>query len=76
MWQPRNGVRSAIAVMHSNGGYVIAGRSLREVEQQESRIELLDFLAWLLSIGATLAASVGLVWMQSWCATGRTHANA
>ena len=60
-WQPRPGVRIASVITAVNGGaggYVLAGRSLREVE---SRIDLLSLqvgLAWLAVIGATLVVAV------------------
>ncbi len=65
-WQPRAGVRSAIVVTHFSGGFVVAGRSLREVERQESNLTAMVFAAWFASLGATLVASIALVWMQSW----------
>lgn len=43
-WMPEAGVRSAIIVVHYNDGYVLAGRSLRQVEQREDEA--------LLTIGA------------------------
>lgn len=39
-WQPQPDVRSAIVVVHYNGlqsGFVLAGRSLREVEIREDK---------------------------------------
>lgn len=35
-WQPAPGVRSAIVVQHYDGGYVLAGRSLTQVEIREN----------------------------------------
>jgi len=76
-WQPREGVRSAIVVTHFRGaasGFVVAGRSLREVERQEDNLMLIVGAAWLASLGATLAASVALVLMQAWRTTWQqTH---
>ncbi len=40
-WQPQSGVRSALVITSftsNGGGYVVAGRSLREVEQREDHI--------------------------------------
>jgi hypothetical protein len=49
-WQPETGVRSAAVVTHYKGantaGFVLAGRSLREVEKREDQILLLAGLAW------------------------------
>ncbi len=40
-WQPEPGIRSAVVVVHYTGatpGYVMAGRSLREVEWRIDRL--------------------------------------
>jgi hypothetical protein len=39
-WQPEPGVRNAIVVMPYSSGYVMAGRSLTQVELRESNLEL------------------------------------
>ncbi len=55
-WQPKPGVRSAIVVVHFSGqqqGFVMAGRSLREVEIRESNLNAETSLGWI----ATLIAS-------------------
>jgi hypothetical protein len=49
-WTPRPGVRSAIVVVRYPGGYVLAGRSLRQIEERESNMEALVGIA----CGATL----------------------
>ena len=60
-WQPRAGVRSAAVITHYHGGYVLAGRSLREVEKREDRLLKLTALAWLATVAATLVAVAILV---------------
>lgn len=43
-WEPENGVRAALVVVRFKGeksGYVVAGRSLREVERRESHLTFL-----------------------------------
>jgi hypothetical protein len=60
-WQPRTGVRSAVVVDYFKGatnGYVLVGRSLREIENRENNLELIVFLAWVVTLGASLAATV------------------
>ncbi len=58
-WQPEPGVRIAAVVVRFDGiqnGFVVAGRSLREVEKREDKLTLQVFLAWTLAvmvIGAT-----------------------
>ncbi len=49
-WQPEPGVRSATVVTRYTGaqsGFVMAGRSLREVESRDSNLQLLIGLGWL-----------------------------
>jgi hypothetical protein len=46
-WQPESGVRMAAVVVYYNNGFVLAGRSLREVEKRESQVEQLSGLAML-----------------------------
>lgn len=57
-WQPRSGVRSAIVVTQSNAGYVLAGRSLREVELRESQLEYLVGLGWVSTLAASLIFAI------------------
>lgn len=49
-WQPRPGVRQAVVVVrvnNSSAGFVMAGRSLREVEVREDQVEWEAGLAWI-----------------------------
>ncbi len=58
-WQPEPGVRSATVISRVSGsrpGFVLAGRSLREVEQRESQLELIVGLGWLGTLFAALVA--------------------
>ena len=48
-------VREAIVVVPlKDGGYVIAGRNMREVEEREGRLTMMVFLAWVAAMGASL----------------------
>jgi len=50
-WQPEEGVRSAVVVVRYTGaqnGYVVVGRSLREVEARERMIERPIIAVWLI----------------------------
>ncbi len=62
-WQPRPGVRSATvsaAVPGDSRWVVTAGRSLREVEVREGRLETIVGAAWLAaSLAILMAAAVG-----------------
>lgn len=62
-WQPRTGVRSAVVVDYFKGasnGYVLVGRSLREIENREDNLEFIVFLAWVITLATSLAATVYL----------------
>ncbi len=59
-WQPQSGVRSAIVVTQfkgPNAGFVLAGRSLREVEIREDDIMHLILLGWIAILLVTLLAT-------------------
>jgi hypothetical protein len=59
-WQPVDGVRSAVVVRPYDGsaaGFVLAGRSLREVERREDRLLVLVGLGLACSLAATLTAT-------------------
>lgn len=56
-WQPKEGVRSAIVVVPyaaNTSGYVLVGRSLREVEKRETQIEIKVILAWMITLVVSL----------------------
>ena len=60
-WQPQPDVRSAIVVTQFKGatsGFVLAGRSLREVEIRESNMMQISLIAWPMLLIATLLATV------------------
>jgi hypothetical protein len=62
-WQPRAGIRIAAVTAAWNDGFVLAGRSLRRVEQQEWNAELLAGAAWLAMLAALAAASLAAAWL-------------
>ena len=58
-WQPRVGVRSAAVIVRFVGdkpGFVLAGRSLREVEKLEDVILRDVFMGWVVTMVVTLVA--------------------
>ncbi len=62
-WQPEPGVRIAAVVTGYGGsqpGFVLAGRSLREVEARTGQIGSLVLVGWLASLAATLIAVAAL----------------
>lgn len=59
-WQPEAGIRSAVVAVYYTGsdssassGFVAVGRSLREVERNESHIAWITFFAWLIAVIGT-----------------------
>ncbi len=52
-WQPTADVRIASVVVPFNGGFVMAGRNLREVEKREAQTEMFAGLTGLLALIAT-----------------------
>lgn len=65
-WMPEPGVRSAIVVMHYSGGYVLAGRSLTEVEERETNLELIVAVACVVTLAVTFGAVVVSRALASW----------
>jgi hypothetical protein len=62
-WQPEPGVRSAtviVAVEQGKGGFVLAGRSLREVEIRERQLDIQVLFGWLTGLLASLFVIVVL----------------
>jgi len=62
-WQPEAGVRIASVVVPYTAnqvitGYVLAGRSLREVEDRETQAELYAGIVWVAALFASLLAVV------------------
>ena len=55
-WQPRPGVRAATVVVGFKGGWVVAGRSLRLVEDREDPVGRLAIAGWLAALVATAVA--------------------
>ncbi len=56
-WQPEPGVRCATVIVSVSGqqaGFVLAGRSLREVEVREGRLTQTVALGWFVTLLATL----------------------
>jgi hypothetical protein len=62
-WQPKPGVRSAAVVTRFNrtvngtsGGFVLVGRSLREVENREDDLRTIVVLSWAIAMGGSFLA--------------------
>lgn len=52
-WQPEDDVRIAAVVTSYNGGFVLAGRNIREVENREHKL--------MLQVGGVWVGAVGIV---------------
>jgi hypothetical protein len=59
-WQPEVGVRSAVVVQPWRDGFVVAGRSLRLIEEREQQVLLIASLAWAVTLGATAVAALAV----------------
>jgi hypothetical protein len=62
-WQPQTGVRSAIVVTQFTGstsGFVVAGRSLREVEKREDGLLQILVAGWVVMMLVTFLATAFL----------------
>ncbi len=59
-WQPQTKVRVAAVVRQTATGYVLAGRSMREVETRIDSLTNLAAMAWFLGLGLSLAATLAL----------------
>lgn len=61
-WQPIPGIRDAIVVVkyvtNQGTGYVMAGRSLREIEKRESQLQMQVAIGWVVTILATLLTAI------------------
>jgi len=65
-WQPQEGVREAAVVTQFGGsspGFVLAGRSLREVEDRESRLTQMVGAAWIAGIVGSFVLCLVALWL-------------
>ena len=62
-WQPRPGVRVATVTVPWQGGTVLAGRSLRAVEQREDQTLLIVAAAWLAMMAALAVTAFLAAWL-------------
>lgn len=62
-WQPQSDVRIASVVVPYKDGFVVAGRSLREVENRVAQIQMIALAAWVVTLAAVLAVVTFGEWM-------------
>ena len=69
-YEPRSGVRAAIEVVpwsaSGASGTVVAGRSLKEIEQRESDLGLMVLAGWLATMFAVGLACLVASWLWPW----------
>jgi hypothetical protein len=80
-YEPRSGVRAAIEVVpwsaSGASGTVVAGRSLKEIEQREGDLGLMVLAGWLATMFAVGLACLVASWMWPWAGRAdRRPANA
>lgn len=57
-WQPKKGIRNAIVVSYFKGkseGFIVTGRSLREIEKLEDTLQTLVGVGWILTLIITFS---------------------
>lgn len=62
-WQPQKNARMALVIRPYTGkskGFVVAGRSMREVEKREQNLLLISLLGWIITMAASLLAALFL----------------
>jgi len=62
-WEPGAGVRIATVTVPWQGGTVLVGRSLREVERQEDHILLIVEAAWFVMLAALTVTALVAAWL-------------
>lgn len=66
-WQPRPDIRQAVVVMGiPGGGFVMAGRSLREIEIREDRVKFETGGVLLFTLGGLLVLEIIFAAIESW----------
>ncbi len=54
-WEPQKGIRIAAVVKKYNKGYILAGRSMREIEKRENQLLMQTALVWGVAMIISLA---------------------
>jgi hypothetical protein len=72
-WQPRPGVRHAAIICYFNGrqsGFVLAARSMREVEIRIGKLFLGIVIGWLITLVASLVTIIAVEYITAISANG------
>ena len=57
-WEPQKGLREAVVLRKIKSGFVLAGRSLKEVETRVDRLTQMTLLGWLAALGSSFVAAI------------------
>jgi hypothetical protein len=67
-WQPKPSVRVAAVITRysspQGSGYVLVGRSLREVEKRIGELTMMVILAWAVCMGVIIIAAIFALWCR------------
>jgi hypothetical protein len=61
-WQPKSGIRNAVVANYYKGqntsGYVLVGKSLKEIEARIDSLGIMVFLGWLITLFASFTPAL------------------
>ncbi len=66
-WQPQAGIRIATVLRRTTGttnGFVLAGRSMREVEIRIDNLSSMALIVWFVGLATSLAATLGIAHLR------------
>lgn len=63
-WQPQPSVRIAAVIKTTASGFVLSGRSMREVENRIYNLGQMAAVAWLFGLGLSLGATLWLAYLR------------
>ncbi len=55
-WEPSENIREATVIVKYNKGFVLAARSLREIEKRENLVFKYSFYAWIIGVSVSAFA--------------------
>ncbi|MEP7103327.1 MAG: hypothetical protein ABI721_01285 [Candidatus Dojkabacteria bacterium] len=64
-WQPGINIRDAIVVQRYDTGYILVGRSLREVEKRANNLLLLSIAGGLITLASTFVLTLSIKYFEN-----------
>lgn len=64
-WEPKKGVRVAAVITKGDGGYILIGRNIREVEIREDKLNIIVLAGWLSTLLLTFFSIVILLYFSN-----------